>query len=1031
MSYTPPTGVVAASWVGAAAYKGPVRILFGRWAGGTYVTPAGNNELAFGTAFVTKQQFANPPGIDCLSFAPALVARGTDYIPPFRDLDARWAGAAEYGPPAMPLNVAWTSGPKESQHVFVEPIGALGMGEPAAIWPQTIAPVGVDDSAVGAPVVRPPPVNASWYGAPEYTPSVLDLWARWGVVLEGYIYARGWQSGTVGIGLSLRNHKTRIDGAGGVPPATAFGDHSVWLFTRRLSPTGTDQQQYGTQWASHWLRYLTAVGAGDKTARGTPWASHNPRYLEPGGLDALKFFESHQVGGTRWLGPEGFDPLAFGERIIPEETTLYPSSILGAVGSHDVQLFKRYLGGKGFLTNPDDLRFGRADLWNLRQYIQQDYDPNDGLNPQPFGKWTAIENRNKEPGAAGWLSERHGYTSIFNKAWQFIPHGIAPPDPDKHYKAGSVTHWVQPAQPPSIEPPIISKWATIYNAGDALYFRGGDQHAVGTPSLENTRRNYKDVGNLDSAKIGGHMISDAIRELKFEARYGIEPPPIALPDVQLYTRYAEYVTAGDKAGAGHPALSIHWNIIAPSWKFHPPAFLGEPALRNVTPEIGIHGSNFEEFGDTRVRTQWRSVGTLEGYMTQWGRPIVRDRTFLLLGVGALRPPDILPGPKVTRVGGLPDVQNIILDKRGIDIPQPHQIPLTHHVGALLAYPEGIDSLTFDRPAVTANTIRVEPGYHDFFIGTPTVVGYRRYLGPKGIPRVHDNPAEQVGKPALSPHTIYAPFGAPAQARTNHPGTSEQMIDHNSMGVLLKGVGAGVRISHRVAGFAPKGVEPPPYSVPNPHIVNVNVHVFVDGFIPMRVGWPSIPSDKTAEQFDAADTATFGLTEVSRPPYLGPRFLEPRPIAPPEVADPLRAPKPDVTYFHRAVLATGWLSQAMGGPPKPWETETPFMWQHLRVGPLVPNIPKGFDGQAHGTPWVSNKVRDIVGKGWDSFVCSYDPSDFHLRMRVRGTPAPKPPTQGIGPIGMPATDTPAPDLRAGRHYIRPDGNAEQYRKGAPQ
>lgn len=1014
MSYTPPTGVVAASWVGAAAYKGPVRVLFGRWAGGTYITPAGNNELAFGTPFVTKQQFASPLGVDCLSFAPALVARGTDYIPPFRDLDARWVGAAEYEPPAMPLNVAWTSGPKESQYVFVEPISALGMGEPAAIWPQTIAPVGVDGSVVGAPVVRPPPVNASWYGAPEYTPSVLDLWARWGVVLEGYIYMRGWQSGAVGIGLSLRNHNTRIDGAGGVPPATAFGDHSVWLFTRRLSPAGTDQQQYGTQWASHWLRYLTAVGAGDKTSRGTPWVSHNPRYLEPGGLDALKFFESHQVGGTRWLGPEGFDPLAFGERIIPEETTLYPSSILGAVGNHDVQLLKRYLGGKGFLTNPDDLRFGRADLWNLRQIVQQDYDPNDGLNPPPFGQWTGIENRNKEPVPVGWLSERHGYQFIWNKASLVTPSGIEAPLTG----AGSVTHWRRTVAPGGIDSLASERWHAAYNTADVLRAQGALHQDFGQHALENRSRLYDKVGNFDSMAMGTPMVSDAIRTLAFEPRYSIEPPNIELPRVDLYTRYIEGISAGDRMGAGSPALDIRWTIISPKWSFHPPALIGEPALHNVTPELRTGGMNHEEFGDTAIRTQWRRVETKDGDMTRWGRPIVRDRRHWVEFVTVGAPPNLMPGPVVTKVGGLPDQQSIL--PAGINMHYAGWQVARPELSFMSAMPKGIDALEVGKTVVTANSIRVEPGYWDLLFGKPAVSLKSRVLTVAPFPPGHvfDPPPVRV-----SPHTIYAVVEASKQAQDNHKAIGLHYVDHDSTGRSKKGPGTP-SISLRRGVVVTRSIFWPTSESLwiGPVVANTLRFIAPQGWHSLRYGIHTVPGAHEVAVANAFDGMSVGIASIARVEPPGPRVLAVAGCAPPPIQRPV------VEFLHRGVSAVGWVSARMGYSVA---GDNPYQWQGLRIGPLMPTIPEGFAAESLGEPWVSLRVRDMPVQGWDSFECGYDISQFDKRMRVTRTPTPRPPTQGISPLGMPATDIPAPDLRAGRHYIRPDGNAEQYRKGAPQ
>ena len=79
MTYAPPTVPLSASWGGAAAYSGSNSIVYARWAGGNYITPAGKNELVFGTPFVTKQQFANHVGFDSATFSPALVAR--DQLP--------------------------------------------------------------------------------------------------------------------------------------------------------------------------------------------------------------------------------------------------------------------------------------------------------------------------------------------------------------------------------------------------------------------------------------------------------------------------------------------------------------------------------------------------------------------------------------------------------------------------------------------------------------------------------------------------------------------------------------------------------------------------------------------------------------------------------------------------------------------------------------------------------------------------------------------------------------------------------------
>ena len=62
---------------------------------------------------------------------------------------------------------------------------------------------------------------------------------------------------------------------------------------------------------------------------------------------------------------------------------------------------------------------------------------------------------------------------------------------------------------------------------------------------------------------------------------------------------------------------------------------------------------------------------------------------------------------------------------------------------------------------------------------------------------------------------------------------------------------------------------------------------------------------------------------------------------------------------------------------------------------------------------------------------YDPRHFEDRMRVTrggGGPQPKPPLI-VAPLGFDAIRFNASNVKLGVHVIRPDGNADQYRKGA--
>lgn len=824
------------------------------------------------------------------------------------------------------------------------------------------------------------------------------------------IYPAGIDFSVFGEDTRVKNSLDFISGVGAIPPANGYGTPSVWLYTRYLKPGGADTQAHGTQWASHYLRYVTAAGTGDNTARGTPWVSRSPRELAPAGFDAMGVLESHVVGGTRHIFPSGTEMTEWGTRIIPEGQVAYPAGFAGEAGKPDVQLRTRYMRPQTFQTNPDDLRFGRQDVWNLRQVVQQDYDPNDGLNPPPFGQWTGIENRNKEPVPVGWLSERIGYQFVWNKASPVVPAGIKEPPTG----AGSVTHWRRTIAPDGIDSLASERWHATYNKAAPLRAQGDLHQEFGHPALENRSRLYDKVGNFDSMAVGAPMVADSIRTLSFESRYSVEPPPLPLPEVKLHTRYIEYVSAGDKLGAGSPVLDIRWTYIAPKWAFHPPAFIGEPALRNVTPELRTGGMNHEEFGQASIRTQWRRVETKDGDMTQWGRPIVRDRRHWVEFVTAGAPPNLMPGPKVTKVGGLPDPKNIIVSSSVWGNFGFCGEPALMTQGAFAV---GFDSQAIGGAVVTANSIRVEPGYGERLFSPPAVSLKNREISVGSI-----GDLSKVSKPSVSPHTIYSVVEAPGQAVGNHPHQLLHYVDHDTGGNSLKGCGRPTLTNlHRP--IAPHGVSPPGwFSGGLAHIFNARQYAAPQGTNFVRFGIPVVPNTQAMDHRAAADGMAVGTPTVARGAYFGPQTVLLDGIAPPAVSPPV------IDFRNGHLRPGGFAAMVMGASIR---DDTPFMWRGLRVGPLIPNIAEGFDASVVQGPWVSLRVRDMRMDGFDSAYSGYDIDNFHLRARVRQEAAPRPPTQRVVPEAITATDTPAPDLRAGRHYIRPDGNAEQYRKGAPQ
>ena len=134
----------------------------------------------------------------------------------------------------------------------------------------------------------------------------------------------------------------------------------------------------------------------------------------------------------------------------------------------------------------------------------------------------------------------------------------------------------------------------------------------------------------------------------------------------------------------------------------------------------------------------------------------------------------------------------------------------------------------------------------------------------------------------------------------------------------------------------------------------------------------------------------------------------------------------VELFNRTLNLSGFDSLAMGATSG---SDAPYAWQSLHVGEPMPTLPDGRDMSVFGDTWVSSRVRGIEPEGADFFVCDYDFLDFSKRMRVTRAAIPKPPTQTAGAKGFCAFLSSAGNARPGAAYIRPDGNADMFRKGA--
>jgi hypothetical protein len=799
------------------------------------------------------------------------------------------------------------------------------------------------------------------------------------------------------------------------------GTPSIWFRYRHIEHEGKDQGAHGNLLIEHGRRHLLALGS-QLDRHGMPMLSNANRYVDPKSIYE-EFATGHMVGGTRYLLPIGFDAAQFGARIIPPITAVYPMGFSGVYGQALVyNSLQTVLPDSVKWAQPAD-RWGKGRVWNLRQYIAMYFDPDSQLNPPRWPQWTAIENRTKNLRTTGQNAARIGDQQVFNAARPILPEGI---DGLTINESSMVAMRYRPLRIEGMEAPYISSWSVVTNDAAVISPGGFDDYASDKHLIENTRRYYNWVGGYESARVGYPMVADRIRELSIEKRYSIDAPRIEPQHVKLYTRYVDGI-GYDSSGIGLASLTIRFNRITPRWTLRND--YGYPRVHNVTPELGIRGRASDEFGDTHVRLEWRPI-TLDGAITTlFGRSSIadRDRTVSVSGMRAWAFGDKLT---VIRTGAPPySLQTISLDSEyepdgnpvgegyGIEPPKDgsnRQVPMPVINQQVLYVSQNRPATRFGDALVESNSIRVEPGYNELNIGEPYVGLKVRELmvGPFSSSGVFEPSRARV-----SPHTVYAVMEAPSQAKSNHPASELHYVNgyrrkpgevFGRAVLSLRHRTLTVRYSYNQASYG------------RPYIQLGTNYILPDGINSLRNGFHEIPGTRELVQFDAANASVYGKPNIWHYVPPGPREVKPKALLATGFSKCL------IEHFHRQIFPQGRDAALMG--TRKWG-DSPYMWQGLRVGPLMPTIPEGMDQSVVPEPWVSRRVRDIVMEGFNAFISEYQLEAFDQRMRVRNTYMPAPKEQEVDATGFAVDQAGTPDIKRAVHYIRPDGNAHQYRKGA--
>jgi hypothetical protein len=804
----------------------------------------------------------------------------------------------------------------------------------------------------------------------------------------------------------------------------AFGNTNLWFRYRYVAAKGSAADHYGALSVTHQHRTLLATDFASG-AVSAPTIEAANRTLLPSGIAAFHA-SSHMVGGLRFLNPVGYDAALFGARIIPTIHQVYAQGFAGNYGDPTLRNATSVIYPPGFLTagqQPAD-RWGTPKSHSTHHYVVLVYDSDSALNPPQWPQWTRIENRNRISRIQGYDQSVMGIPQIDNNARPLYPISGLPPASSDFNQDGMVAYRVRYLALDGLEAPYMSSWGTLHNDAFVIAPAGLNAAEQGKASVVNTRRVFSRIGNVETAVLGYPMVAQRVRELTFESRYSIQPPILHLPEVKLYTRYIDAI-GGDLSGIGGVFLEIHWTLITPRWTLQ--NLYGYADVRNLTPELPTRGTNMEVFGAAFLRLQWRAIEATGDNAQLMGKPAIADRkrTLRHSGVSAGAVGDKLT---VVALGSPPySTQYIRLDSvtlsegagsqtegGGIGIGEDGQIGVPI-LNQQVLYVSQVESASlFGSPLITANSIRVEPGLQERNLGEPMVTLFIRRLT---VAAYGDTDVLQPSKCRVSPHTIYAVMDAPQQAIDNHqaqislhyvdglnktPGTvfgTAQVTNQNREVKISNLEGAGT-VSRATVELLRHYLSPP-------------------GFTSLRSGWHSIPGDLTLEHRESKDFSAFGEHEIGHGPYLGPQSIAGRGL------DSFTCDAPQIALFNRSVVPAGTDTCQMG---ESGLNDSPFMWQNLHVGERIPNTVQGFAMQSFGEAWITARVRELQAQGFDAFLCTYELAAFDKRMRV-SKPETKRASDTITPVGIYAFSSAVSDIQAAVHFIRPDGNADQFRKGA--
>lgn len=768
--------------------------------------------------------------------------------------------------------------------------------------------------------------------------------------------------------------------------ATKFDAVAFNWRVRKVNAIGVIDSSFGVAVLTFANRNIGAIG-NTHTLTSTPWVSFYRRSIVVDGITTSNA-TAHIVAFPRVIYPQGFIATQWLTRIIPEITQVFPQGFSNSIGNAQVENSLHYINVSGFALSPDKTkRFGDAvRLYNQKQYIEVKLTTDSELSVQPFGIWTQIANANRHIGVFGFTATKYSATLIYNYARTV---SIEPID-DSAIGKSMIAYEVRRLILEGIEPFPMSTWYVVYNDARTVGAVGNNQFDAGKPTIVKTRRYYERVGNWESAEFGSPMIAYRVRNIDIESRYAITPPYINPPTIEKLTNYIE--VKGFSAdgiwvsSVSSPYLTIHRNTITPRWVLKD--YFGEPIVWNKTPEVKISGHDSVEFGVASLRTQWRDVFATLGNVNLFGLHKISDTKQYIKIINGIGAPDISRYHKFIKGQSAPYSLQYILHyepESGFDSLQFGKAGMNQNV----LYPKGILPQKFGDIFLWSNNIVIEYGIsQQQECGFPIVYNLNRSIMLSGI-----NNQIKVGFPLANPRTIYHWTGGLDGEQMGRVSVENRNRRLFARGENMLTVSYYFDVDLKKKRINPRAITWPYFGIPSIPFVPQNVEPYgIDSFIS-------------------------SFTNVAHPPYRGVQYIKPNGF------NALAFGYERVELKNRRIWVTGIDELRLGYS----RSDTPYMWQSLRIGELVPFQLYGFDNAAFGGGIISLKIREVSIDGFDTLTMDYESKYFSKRMRV--ALAEQENLDKVASIlGINDSSVGVHGVKLGQYFIRPDGNSETYRQG---